>query len=77
MFQWTTQWSPFESQSAEHWQLIKIKSIVVIIIIIIIIITIIIIIIIIISPMSITPISTKEKTNKNIQISFYKSPRNK
>ena len=46
-------------------------------IIIIIIITIIIIIIIIISPMSITPISTKEKTNKNIQISFYKSPRNK
>ena len=75
MFQWTTQWSPFESQSAEHRQLIKIKSIVVIIIIIII--TIIIIIIIIISPMSITPISTKEKTNKNIQISFYKSPRNK
>ena len=74
MFQWTTQWSPFESQSAEHWQLIKIKSIVVIIIIIIITI---IIIIIIISPMSITPISTKEKINKNIQISFYKSPRNK
>ena len=34
------------------------------------IIIIIIIIIIIFNPMSITPISAKEKTNKNIQISF-------
>ena len=36
----------------------------------IIIIIIIMIIIIIFNPMSITPISAKEKTNKNIQISF-------
>ena len=35
-----------------------------------IIIIIIMIIIIILNPMSITPISAKEKTNKNIQISF-------
>ena len=56
MFQWPTQWSPFEAQYAKDCQLIKIKSIIIIIIIII------------INP--ITPISAKEKTNKNIQISF-------
>ena len=55
MFQWPTQWSPFEAQYTKDCQLIKIKSIIIIIIIII-------------NP--ITPISAKEKTNKNIQISF-------
>lgn len=33
------------------------------------------IIIVIFNPMSITPISAKEKTNKNIQISFLQNPK--